>query len=465
MTPRATMSLTAAAHARLLAHLFPGDGKEAAAVLVCSRVPGPRLRLLVRDVVFVPHEACATRTEYSLTWPGACIEESIDIAEPDQLSIVLLHSHPTGFPAFSHTDDDSDHDVMSCIFEAFGELHGSAVMLPTGCIFARLYDRHGVQTPIDLVSVAGDDLLFWWRDDLANAANRPMAFTSDMSCELSRLTACIIGVSGTGSPTTEQVCRLGFGRVIGIDHDHVEDKNLNRIINTTLADAKAKRQKVEVFAKRANQYRDAPFFEGVDANVMTREAVLAAAQADVIFCCVDTHRGRMLADRLAAAFLLPLFDVGVAIPTRKTPDGLAIAEVTGRIDYVYPGGSSLSDRAVYTPASLQAEALAEADPVAHAEHVKAGYLEGLPEQAPSVITLNLRAASACVMEFIARAYPFRQEPNAAFARTRFMLAEAFEEFTPEAEFTPRPSRLLAAGAAEPLLGLPALGPQEDACSN
>lgn len=57
--------------------------------------------------------------------------------------------------------------------------------------------------------------------------------------------------------------------------------------------------------------------------------------------------------------------------------------------------------------------------------VKAGYIEGLPEQAPSVITLNMRAASACVMEFIARAYPFRQEPNAAFARTRFMLAEAF----------------------------------------
>ena len=194
---------------------------------------------------------------------------------------------------------------------------------------------------------------------------------------------------------------------------------------------------------------------GVDLQVCRND--LKNTQADVVVCCVDTHRGRMLADRLASVFLLPLFDVGVAIPTRRVGEGLAIAEVTGRIDYVQPGGSSLGDRGVYTPATLQAEALAEADPRAHAAQVKAGYIEGLPEQAPSVIALNMRAASACMMEFIARAYPFRQEPNSAYARTRFMLAEAFEEFTAEAEFKARKSSILAHGSCEPLLGLPALG--------
>jgi hypothetical protein len=457
MMPGATLSLTAAAHGQLEKHLFPGDGKEAAAVLVCTRVPGPRLRLLVRDVLLVPHEKCARRTEYSLTWPGEFIELGIEKAEPDQLSIILLHSHPNGYPAFSGTDDASDLGVIPCIFEAVGELHGSAVMLPGGAIFARLYDRAGTITPVDLVSVAGDDLHFWWRDDLATGSRRPMAFTSDMTCELSRLTVCVVGVSGTGSIAAEQACRLGFGRVIGIDHDHVERKNLNRILNTVKQDADAKTPKVEAFSQRVNLYRDAPYFDGITADLFTREAVIAAAQADVIVCCVDTHRGRMLADRLTSAFLLPLFDVGVAIPTRRVGEGLAIAEVTGRIDYVQPGGSSLGDRGVYTPATLQAEALAEADPRAHAAQVKAGYIEGLPEQAPSVIALNMRAASACMMEFIARAYPFRQEPNSAYARTRFMLAEAFEEFTAEAEFKARKSSILAHGSCEPLLGLPALG--------
>lgn len=461
MMPGATLSLTAVHHAQLHTHLFPGDGKEAAAVLVCSRVPGGRLRLLVRDVVLVPHEACGKRTEHSLTWPATFIEQAIDLGERESLSLVLLHSHPSGYRDFSLTDDDSDRAIMPCIFQAFGDLHGSAVMAPDGTVIARFYTRQGDQIPVDLVSVASTDLHFWWWKERHRGAKRPMAFTSQMTSDLSRLTACVIGLSGTGSPMAEQACRLGFGRVIAIDHDRVEIKNLNRIINTTLADAQAKRPKVAVFAERAKLYREEPFFEAVEANVMTRSAVLAAAQSDVLFCCVDTHRGRMIADRLAAAFLLPLFDVGVAIPTRQTEDGLAIAEVTGRIDYVYPGGSSLSDRGVYTPATLQAEALAETDPLAHRERVKAGYIEGSPEQAPSVITLNMRAASTCMMEFIARAFPYRQVSNARYARTRFMLAEGFEEATAEGEFVVKRSALLAAGAAEPLLGLPILGPEEN----
>lgn len=461
MMPGCTLSLTAAHHARLQAHLFPGDGNEAAAVLVCSRVPGGRVRLLVRDILLVPHEACGTRTAHSLTWPGAYIEEAIDIGERESLSLVLLHSHPNGYPDFSLTDDDSDKGVVPCIFQAFGDLHGSAVMLPEGKIFARVYTDQGIMTPVDLVSVVGPDLKFWWWQGRHSTTIRPMAFTSAMTADLSGLTACIIGLSGTGSPMAEQACRLGFGRVFGIDHDHVEVKNLNRIINTTLADAEAKRPKVEVFGERANQYRDHDFFVPVVANVMTRKAVLAAAEADVIFCCVDSHRGRMIADRLSAAFLLPLFDVGVAIPTRRTDQGLAIAEVTGRVDYVYPGGSSLGDRRVYTPETLQAEALAEADPEAHRDRVKAGYITDSPEQAPSVIALNMRAASACMMEFIARAFPFRQSKNDAYARTCFMLAEGFDETYAETDFTAKPSRLLAIGNAEPLLGLPALDAEEE----
>lgn len=463
MRPHATLGLTGAVHTGLQTHLFPGDGKEAAAILLCARVPGRRLRLITRHWVAVPHAACQRRTDNMLTWPASYIEEAIDVAQGEQLSIVLTHSHPGGFAAFSALDDASDNAVMPCIAEALQGLHGSAVMLPNGTMFARLYEPNGVQVPVDLVTLSTDDLLFWWRDDIVNAGHRPMAFTSDMRCELSRLTACVVGLSGTGSPTAEQLCRLGFGRVIAIDPDVVEEKNLNRILNTSRGDALSRRTKVEAFAARANELRESPYFHGISANVMTREAVLAAAEADVIFCCVDTHRGRMIADRLATAFVLPLFDTGVAIPTRKVGDALAIAEVTGRIDYVFPGGSTLADRGVYTPATLQAEALAETDPQAHALQVKAGYIEGLPEQAPSVIALNMRAASACVLEFIARAYPFRQEPNSLYARTRFMLAESLDEYTAEFEFQRSQSRLLARGSLEPLLGLPVLGHGEDPC--
>ena len=50
-----------------------------------------------------------------------------------------------------------------------------------------------------------------------------------------------------------------------------------------------------------------------------------------------------------------------------------------------------------------------------------------PDEAPGVIALNMRAASACVIEFIARMFPFRQFPNEARARSIFMLAEGDED--------------------------------------
>lgn len=393
----------------------------------------------------------------SLTWPSDYIEKAIDLALSENLAIVLIHSHPGSYPQFSDVDDRSDHEIIPCIFEACGDIHGTAVMLPNGVIFGRVYTPKMDVQPMDLISVATADLNYWWSHDVQRPHLRPMAFTTGMTSELSRLTACIIGVSGTGSIVAEQVCRLGFGRVIVIDHDKVELKNLNRILNTIKSDADQELFKVHVFADRANAYREAPYAEAVCVNVLTREAVLAAAQADVIFCCVDTHRGRSVADRLAAAFLIPLFDVGVVIPTRDSGAGeRAIDEVTGRIDYVYPGGSSLFDRGVFTAATLQAEALAEADPAAHRDQVKRGYIEDSPEQAPSVIAPNMRAASATVMEFIARAFPFRHESNARYARTRFMLAECIEEYSAENDFKARPSSDLAMGNAEPLLNLPVL---------
>lgn len=130
-------------------------------------------------------------------------------------------------------------------------------------------------------------------------------------------------------------------KVTLVDFDRVEHKNLNRIINATLADAKENRLKVEMFAQAVDAYRGPGAALAIAETIVSREAVLAVSQCDVIFSCVDTHEARQIADLIASAFLIPLFDVGVVIPTRKAgQDGVAIADVCGRIDYVQPGGST-----------------------------------------------------------------------------------------------------------------------------
>ncbi len=454
--PAATLSLAGCMHAELRRHLFPRDGLEAAAILVCARVPGPRLRLIARQALLVPYEECTLRERDAITWPGAWIEQAIDAAEDENLALILVHSHPGGFFGFSEADDRSDQSAVTDIFHAYGELHGSAIMVPGGAMRARYYTPDGSVHSFDLVSVAGDDLSFWWDDEgtQSGPTPRPMAFTGSMTHELGRLSAGLIGASGTGSITGEQLSRLGFGRITAIDFDKIEERNLNRILNSGPADVG--RLKVDVFADAVLRSRGPDIAIAVPSTISSRAAVLAASQCDVLFCCVDTLEARYFADQIATAFLVPLIDMGVVIPTRQVADGIAIAEVQGRIDYIQPGGSSLADREIYSPESLRAEYLRRVAPSSHKQEVEAGYIEDLQEEAPSVISLNMRAASAAVNEFIARAYPFRHDPNSNYARTQFSLAAGEEEYFPERSFKATPRSLFARGATEPLLALPAL---------
>lgn len=448
--------LTEEIHASLWEHLFPGDGLEAAAILICTRYAGEHLKLFAKHLIVVPYDECSDRDANYITWPGSYLEQGIDLAEDESLSIILVHSHPGGYFAFSEVDDQSDAKSIPSLFQGVDAVHGSAIMIPGGEIRARLYKQDMTCTPVALVTVSGDDIKYWW-DSAPQPERHPIAFTSGMTATLNRLSAVVIGVSGTGSIVAEGLSRLGFGEVILIDHDHIELKNLNRILNSTLVDTKVGRPKVEMFADAINRIRDTPFAKPINASILTREAVLSAAGADVIFSCVDTHQARMVADLISITFLIPLIDVGVKIPTRSDGHGgRAIADVVGRIDYVKPGGSSLGDRGVYTPKTLQAEYLQLADPHAHRDQVERGYITGMQEEAPSVITLNMRAASACVSEFIARAFPFREEENSRYARTVFTLSGCEEDYYSEKSFQASPKPRLAEGYKEPLLGLPDL---------
>jgi hypothetical protein len=416
------------------------------------------LRLLAKSAILVPHAECSLRQADALVWPGKYLEEAIDLAEAEELAIFLVHSHPGGLFAFSRADDDSDASVVPSLFHAFGDLHGTAIMIPSGAMRARTYNANMACHTVDLVTVPGDDIRYWWTNDNGEQEpdTRPVAFTSAMTAELGGLCAVVIGVSGTGSVAAEQAARLGFGRVILIDVDCLEKRNLNRILNSTMSGAEMEQLKVQMFADAICTYRGEGVASAVPTSIHTREAVIAASQGDVIFCCVDSDEARYIADLIGKAFLIPLFDVGVVINTRKTEIGVAIAEVSGRIDYIQPGGSMLRDRDVYSPASLEAEYLHKASPSAFGDRVKAGYMRGLAEEAPSVISLNMRAASACVMEYIARAYPFRLEANTKYARTLFYLAACEEEHFAEDSFARTPDMLLARGSAEPLLNSPSL---------
>ncbi|MEO1700631.1 MAG: ThiF family adenylyltransferase [Pseudomonadota bacterium] len=435
-------------------HLFSGDGLEAAAALVCGVAGRARDQLLVRKPILVPHEACKVRTAKRLTWPGSFLEQAIEEAELINGAVILMHSHPGGYDQFSRIDDESDRIVIPVLQHGGRNAaapHGSAIMLPNGCVSARMYDERLQVRQVQNITSVGHRI----RNLASNAAPSPLAYSSEMTVDLAKKTAVVVGVSGTGSITAELLARLGVGRLVLIDFDKIEAKNLNRIIYATARDIG--KFKTHVLRDAIQKHAPNAIVETFETRVNHETTLAAASEADILFSCVDSMEGRYHCDLMAQAFLCPLIDMGVVIPTRQRDGKLEIADVCGRVDFVRPGGASLWQRGEVTGEGLAEEYLRRADPDDHARQVLEGYLKGVPEEAPSVISLNMRAASAAVNEWLARLYTIRHDANEQFASTYFSLAAGEEEHAQEPEIdNALPSEVFGQGLRRPLLGL--LGP-------
>ncbi|MGD9743030.1 MAG: ThiF family adenylyltransferase [Dongiaceae bacterium] len=469
MTVPVTLSLNGDQYEQVRRHLYPGDGKEAVAIALCGRRNGDwRHRLVVREICEIPHGVCH-RDEVHVTWPPEVMEDWLDRAALQGLSVIKIHSHPSGYPAFSEIDDAGDRRLLPMIrgwIEA-DIPHGSVIMLPDGQMFGRVLTRDGVLAPIAAINVVGHDLHFWYPDagslELPSfVASHAQAFDEGTIGRLRRLWVAVIGVSGTGSPIVEMLVRLGVGVLVVVDDDIMKVRNINRILNSTMQDVRRKRLKVDVIGDAIERTELGTRVIRVPKSLWQPCAIRAVAQCDVVFGCMDTADGRFLLNALATYYTQAYFDVGVRLEAVR--DGAhkgRIREVCGTISYVQPGRSSLISRELITMEQVAADGLRRRDPAAHAQQVKDGYIIGVPENRPAVITVNTLASSLLGNELLARIHPYREEPNSAYASVIFSLASM--ELITEAEegVCSIMKNKVGIGDTTPLLGFPELSDRQD----
>jgi len=458
------LRVTQSHHKALMTHLLPGDGLEAVAVALCGRRRSEAHHCLtVRQLVPIPYDECKVRTRDRVTWSTQRLVPLLEAAAKHDLAILKIHSHPGGYADFSSIDDESDKDLFNSVFgwtdSAFPHL--SAIILPEGRIFGRAILPDGAFQPLDSILVPGDDLHFWIPrvgGRLPSFAERhAQLFGSGTTRRLRELAVAVVGCSGTGSPVIEQLARLGVGRLVLVDPDRVESKNLNRILNATREDAYLRRPKVEVMARAIAAMGFGTELDIIADDLATPRAVKAVAECDVVFGCMDGVEGRHLLNRLAAYYVLPYFDVGIKLEA----DGQGgVNEACGAVHYVRPDGATLLDCKLYTVDQLKAAGLRRTDSKAYREQVKAGYIRGVAEDRPAVISFNMQMASTAVNEFLARLHPYRYDDNAEFSvvRTSFISNAYFweSEEAPSGSFFAH----IGKGDVRPLLSMPDLSEPE-----
>lgn len=458
------LRMTKGQHHALQAHLLPGDGLEAVAVALCGRRCGDAVHALsVFDILPIPYDECSVRQPDRVTWSTHQMIPLLERAAKYDLAVMKIHSHPGGYRAFSSVDDESDDDIFNSVYgwtdSAFP--HVSVVMLPDGEMFGRAILPDGSKQSLEAISVVGDDIQIF-TPAISTATPRfvrrhAQMFGTGTVSRLRSMSAAVVGCSGTGSPLIEQLARLGFGRLVLIDPDVVEEKNLNRILNSTREDSYLERPKVEVMARSIAAMGFGTDLKIIRADLRTPAGIQAVAQCDVLFGCMDGIEGRAILNRIAAFYTIPYFDLGVKLEA----DGKGgIDEAVGAIHYLRPDGDTLMDRRVYTQQQLMAEGLKRTDPTAYRDQVARGYIRGVPEDRPAVISINMQIASVAVNEFLARLHPYRLDDNAstAIVRINFVGSEVIrsEEGEPSGMF----SKWVGRGDTMPLLNMPALSEEE-----
>lgn len=444
----------------LKTHLFPGDNKEAVAIALCGRsLYNNNHTLLVQELLIVPYDKCMVREHGHVTWPTDIINPFLEKAGKRGLAIIKIHCHPGWYEQFSDIDNYSDNTLFKSIHAWLddGMPHASCIMLPDGRMFGRFFYEGMKIEIVDQISVAGSTILDWRYD-----AERPFkedlqirnlqAFGKKTMQILSKQKIAVIGCSGTGSPTIEQLKRYGVGTLVLVDPDYVDFLNLNRIIGSTWEDARNKNLKTNILERGITETGFETKVINFPDYVSSVDIVKELADCDILFSCVDGDgaEARHILNLISTFYLIPLIDMGVKLVPEQ--DG-GIKSIYGSIHFIQPGGSSLYSRGQYDLERVRSEAIRRSN----SEEAKRNqYLVDVNETSPAVISINMQVAATAVNEFLARLHPYRNVDNQDIDIVRIMFGECMTY----GEAQPEPclffSKFVGKGDIEPLLNNPEL---------
>jgi len=406
------------------------DGVEAAAYILCgeSRIGSDpwehrsRRRLTSFEVLPIPHEDAISASHLHVTWNTASFVRLLKRAKDEGLVAGIVHAHSGGPPLFSEQDDRNERELMRLAQNRNGIEASLVSVLLTGegDIRARLWSD--LQSPISAESIRdiGRKLTFY--DPMLTMpeheifARQALAFGPELNTRLQGMRIGIVGCGGTGSATAVLLARLGVGKLVLFDDDIVEATNLNRLHGASRADVDAMRPKVEVVAREIAKMgigtRVVPM-RGWIGNPAFRDALKSC---DVIFGCTDDHDGRLLLNRLAYFYLIPVLDMGLAIDPNAQGEGMR--DMSGRVTVLTPLAPCLLCRQIIDPVTARDEDLKRHNPEEYERRKREAYVRGTGNPAPAVVTFTTATACLAVDELIQGLVGFRGPEGWVWQRTR-----------------------------------------------
>jgi hypothetical protein len=263
------------------------------------------------------------------------------------------------------------------------------------------------------------------------------AFGADGHRRVRLTRAAIVGLGGTGSHIAQQLAHLGVSDFILVDRDGLEQTNLNRTVGATYKDVGS--AKVAVAERMIHAVRPDARVLSLATDVLDEGIGRRVAEADVVFCCTDSHASRHLVNQLAYQFLVPTIDLGVSIDARQE---LTFA---GHVKALGPGLACLWCVGHLDPRQVREEIMSPEH-----RHADPYFAAGPGDPQPAVISLNGTVASLAVTMFLSMVAGVHSPPRyVIYDGSRARVSALAAPADPDCNFCSEQSTSLA-GDASPL---------------
>ncbi|VAW79032.1 hypothetical protein MNBD_GAMMA12-353 [hydrothermal vent metagenome] len=150
----------------------------------------------------------------------------------------------------------------------------------------------------------------------------------------------------------------------------------------------------------------------INGVVPSEETTKYLSECDIIFGCIDNIVARHALNKIVCAYLIPYFDLGVAVKSDKKQNG-SLRQAIARCHYIQPDKSCLLDRGAFSSERLRDENFRRDEPDFYKKLKDLGYTNEIHD-VQAVMVLTMEAAIMAMDDLIARIHGYRVESNKEF---------------------------------------------------
>jgi molybdopterin/thiamine biosynthesis adenylyltransferase len=413
-------------------HLFRDQENERAAYVFFgtasigeTKLSAPARLLVSHAVEYIQPEAMISSSPSDVTWETSDVIKRLKVAQGRKLILGIVHNHIGGTCEFSQTDDANESELVRTFQNRNGSdcLLASILLTPDNKWRARLWLSPTKCIDACELRTVGDRIKIAHPDDLSSSSlpafldRQVLAFGQAFNQQLRRLRIAIVGCGGTGSAVAMLLARLGVRSVALIDSDTVEESNLNRLHGANRSDALTHQSKVGTVARAIaaiDLETKVSTHNGWVSDLGCRDILKGA---HIIFGCTDDNAGRILLNRFAYAYQIPVIDMGLAVQLSDS-DRPDVQAMDGRVTVMVPGDACLLCRGVIDARRASEESLKRKNPTEYERRKSEAYVLGEQDPSPAVVTFTTELACMAVNEMIHRMQGYRGETGSTANRVR-----------------------------------------------